>query len=364
MNKIWISIKDTNYEKIIHKLYEYNIDIYSINYSNSLELLISYDDYIKILKYLKYYDFKVIKYTGFMEIKYYIKQNLILIISFIIGIFVMFGLSNIIVDVKIIHENKKIISILEEELNKYNIKKYTIKKNYDEITQIKNKILNDNKDTLEWIEIEAKGMKYIVKVEERIINKDITEEEYCNIVSKKDSIITKIISSKGLILKNKNNYVNKGDLLITGMINENKICASGTVYGEVWYKVLLTLPFKQNVKEYNNLETKNIMINDHIIFRPKYKNYDIKVLSKKNIFNTKIKVIKLKYFMYKDRIYNEKELINEAIKLANDKISINLKENERIISENVLKKEVIDSTMYIDIFISKEEVISETIKGW
>ncbi len=44
--------------------------------------------------------------------------------------------------------------------------------------KIKNKILEENKDTLEWLEIIRNGTKYTIRVEERIINNKIKITKY------------------------------------------------------------------------------------------------------------------------------------------------------------------------------------------
>ena len=53
--------------------------------------------------------------------------------------------------------------------------------------------------------------------------------------------------------KKKNDYVNKGDVLISGLIHNketivSKKCAQGIIFGEVWYKVKIALP-KYYLKE-------------------------------------------------------------------------------------------------------------------
>ena len=95
------------------------------------------------------------------------KQNFIILISIIISLTILYILSNIIFSVDIVYNNKEIVNLLNKELNNYNIKKYQLKKSYDNLEIIKKQILENNKDKLEWLEILESGTKYIVKVVER-----------------------------------------------------------------------------------------------------------------------------------------------------------------------------------------------------
>ena len=59
------------------------------------------------------------------------------------------------------------------------------------------------------------------------------------------------------------------------------------------------------------------------------------------------------------RKLSEKEAYNKALKLAEDKVKLKLRENEAILYKKVLKKEVNDSTIYVEVFIVTKENIGE-----
>ena len=139
------------------------------------------------------------------------------------------------------------MELLGNELKRYGIKKYTLIKDYDELVSIKNKILEDNKERLEWLEISLYGTKYIVRVEERKLNEKEGEYKYQSIVSKKDAVIYRINAIRGEKVKEVNDYVSKGDVVISGYITKpdnSKVLtkAEGKVYGEIWYEVDVDYP--------------------------------------------------------------------------------------------------------------------------
>ena len=58
--------------------------------------------------------------------------------------------------IKIVYNDKEVIKTIEKELKKYGIEKYKLKKDYIYLNEVKENILKNNKDTLEWLEIVEK----------------------------------------------------------------------------------------------------------------------------------------------------------------------------------------------------------------
>ena len=184
---IKIKVEGKNIDNYIRRLIKRKINIKKlipISYKE-VHLIITSKEYDKLIKYKTTYKISIIDTYGKLKIKNIIKKNIILITSFLIGLALIITLSQMVFSIDIIHEDKQIRSLVKKELENYNIKKYTFKKDYNTLEKIEDKILEDNKDKLEWIEIISSGTKYIVRIEERKIN--TTEElyQYQSIVSKK-----------------------------------------------------------------------------------------------------------------------------------------------------------------------------------
>ncbi len=250
---------------------------------------------------------------------------------------------------------------------------YKKKLSFDELNEIKNKILKDNKDTLEWIEINEIGCRYDVNVTPRVVkNKEEKDSTPSSIVASKDGKILHINSTSGTELKEKNDYVKKGDILISGNIFKgdkvtNQVKAEGLIYAEVWYTVNITIPFKY--KEYT--ETGKVINHYYLdIFGTKFTllgKYD-----SKNTINTKKLILDKPYLLfklyreekreyeYKEFNLNEDEAYSEALKRSENKIKNKLNKDEYIISKKVLKKEVNSSKMYVEVFFKVYENIGVT----
>ena len=114
-------------------------------------------------------------------------------------------------------------------MSTFTIKKYEKDANISE--RIKKLILKvlveehgliEYKDKIDWLEIERVGTKYVIRVEERILNEKKQNKVNQNIIASKSGIIKKIEAKEGQIVKNKNDYVKKGDVIISGNIYISK----------------------------------------------------------------------------------------------------------------------------------------------
>ena len=366
-NYVIVRFNSISANRLINKLYKLNISIYNISCSdNNVFVKISYNDYLKMQKYLKTLDYKVEKYYGKIAIKLFLKKYNLLILAFFISLIIIIFNSFLIVDINIIHEDSSLVSLIENDLEKYGIKKFMFKKSYKQLQEIKNNIKNNHLDKIEWLEINKVGMKYIIRVEERIINENEHIASFCNVYATKDGIIKSIKTYDGVATVEINDYVKKDDLLIGGdvYLNENivnKVCATGDIYAEIWYTVHISMPLKYAEKEKTDKKRNNYIINfngiDSKIFKDRLKQYSS---DKQKIFDLLgIKIYKEKQTEVTEKIknYTEKEAIDKALELANEKVKLKIGKSDTIISQKVLQNKTIDSTMELDIFIITEENI-------
>ena len=278
--------------------------------------------------------------------------------------------SNTIVSVNIISNNLDLKKELNKTLEKYNIKRLVKKKNYIELKAIKEQVLKEYNDKIEWIEIENVGMTYIIHLEERKMYKEQEDKGYCNIIASSDGLITKIISTSGVVVSKINQIVKENDLLITGEIKLNdevkkNICAKGLVYAEKWYNVSLDIPLSYRKKVYTNKIRYNLEFEDgnkdYLIFKSTLKKYDSDKKEIISILGRKLYLIK--EYEYVDEKYqlDEESLDNRIDELVKEKLELSLGDNERIISKNVLKKEENNSRIKIELFVTIERLISKQV---
>ena len=247
-NRIKISIEGKNPSYFLKEIIKRNINIYRVEKNHkSLKIIIDYQSLDDIMKIKTTYKIRIVERFGLIKFKFLLKKYSIFLSFIIMGIILNLILSNLIFKIEVEHSNKEIVNIVSKDLNELGLKKYHFKVSYSKKEEIKKKLLSKEKDLLEWVEIEEKGTKYIIKVEQRKKNKKETKCNPRHITAKKNALIKEIQADSGEIVKKKNDYVTKGETLISGLIYNkedvvSKRCASGKVYGEVWYTVTVSLP--------------------------------------------------------------------------------------------------------------------------
>ena len=257
-------------------------------------------------------------------------------------------------------------------------------KKIKQVEKIEKEILNNNKDNLEWLEIIRNGTKYTIRVEERIINKEIDNNKNYDIVSSKNAVIRVIEAESGEKVRDINTYVKKGETIISAYINtpsEEKILstARGKVIGEVWYTIDINYPYYHHEVKYTGNKKKVLVFNFinkriSLFDFKKYKTFDKNI---KNIFYNNVTPISLNYeYQYEteviDDIYTKEETKNKAVETAKEKLLLkysNIKEvkdvtivneisNDEQLNLTLFVKAYEDITEYREVIINKEDTTS------
>ena len=381
MNRIvWVKSKCNDYYKFINKIKYINIRILEIKYEHGYIYLKIDSKYLdKLNKYLVSYKFSIVNSTGIYDILNKIKRNYIFCICLLIGVILFFIMSNMVVKINIIHESKKIREIIKDELDEYGIKVLSFKKSYKELDKIRGKILDKYPEKLDWMEFDVDGMIINVRIEERIITDTSKSDKVCNLVAAKSGIINDIKIEQGEVLVNINDYVNEGDILVSGVINYNEemkrsTCAKGEVYATTWYTVDVKIPFRYNEYEETGKKKYNIVWeynqNKHQILRERFETYNSYLKNILKIFDFNLYVETEMETKKITKTYTEEEALEVGINKAIENVEIKLGEKDEIIDKKVLKKVVNNSTMDIEVFVivkelisSEEEIIVDTKEG-
>lgn len=360
MNKrIYLEVSN-ELNRFIKKCIDNNINLYNISYKkDKIIVLIDVKDYLKIKRLNYYSKIRVVKYDGLLNIKKIIKDNMFYISVIFLSFIWMNLLTNYIVDIKIIHSNNGIRRLLKEELDKNNVKRFSLAYSFVELDNITKNILADNKNNLEWVSIKKDGMKYIVRAEERIIKSEVVSDKPRDIIASKDAYITKVISSKGNVLVRQGEYVKKGTVLISGKITlyedvKGVTSASGSVYGNVWYECTVETPKEISSERLTGRKRYNLNVGNKILLRNKYQNF-----RQKNIKEIKIFGLKIKFYREEEvEIIKTKTDDEYALRRLKEEFDKKLNGKGVIIYQKVLKKEENNSTIKYRVFIITNELIN------
>lgn len=151
---------------------------------------------------------KIEKKKGLPFLLHRYKKRKIFIGLLIAITLIIFALSNFVWNIEITGENNISKEELLNELNQYGLKTGILK------TKVNTKeIINNirlNRDDIAWVGMKIKGTNIIVEVVEADKKPDIVNEnEYCNIISDKEGVITKINVQNGTALVKVGDIVTK-----------------------------------------------------------------------------------------------------------------------------------------------------------
>ena len=365
---MWITIEVANKERFFLKCQEKQIAILEVQQEKkSLQIKIQKEDYSKLKKI---WFIKIVKTQalGWDAGREKLRQYHIFICALVIGAILLYFCSHLMLSVTVIHSKEEIRSLVLNALESRGVKKNSWRKEFGELEEIKNEILEMYPNDLEWMEIETHGMNYVVRVVERKLEEETEEPTACNIVAIKDGIIKEMVYSQGEKMFSQNDAVKKGDILISGSIKKdeetkNTVCATGEVYAEVWYQVSASVPmtyenFERTDKVRWNIKLKNNGYDD-FLFKSRLENCEEEKHPLLTIFGTEVSFVKQYETLKSTVTLTEEEALNKALEAALEKVKMTLDEKEEIIAKKVLKKEVNNSTMNIEVFVSVLEQIGE-----
>lgn len=368
--RIKITGKDPKYflrHLIVKKIKLYNI----IEDHDGISLTVDEVDYAKILKMKTSYNIKIVNRFGVAKLRYLLLKYKYILFFLFLTLGLMIILSHFIFFIDVIHSKEEIRELVENDLKEFGISKYRFRVSYAKKEEIRNKILEKEKDKIEWLEIDRIGTRYIVNVEERLIKDNKVDNEVRDIVAKKDAMILNIEAETGEIVRKKYEYVRKGDTIVSGTIKNkedevSKVKAEGKVYGEVWYSVTVELPKKYYEEKKTGKTSKALTLRIankkiSVPFSKDNKSYiseDSPILEN-NLIPIKL-VLETKHEIeIIDKEYNMDNSSSEAIKLATKKLEERLDEQSMILSKKVLKKTLKNSKIIVEIFFKVRENITD-----
>ena len=175
------------------------------------------------------YNMQIIKSIGilyYLVVLFCKKINIIGVISFALTLLIC---SRFIFKVEITGNSPSNTKLVEEVLKENNINAGDLKKSYQELNEIYDDLKASFKGKIDYLNIYQEGGVLFVKYTNSVGAKEV-ENNFQNIYASKDGVIQSIDVSSGNIVVQVNQFVKKGNLLVSNMITstngENKIIAT------------------------------------------------------------------------------------------------------------------------------------------
>lgn len=358
---IRISIEGYYIERFINICGNEKITIWNLkrNKNVKLELNIGIKDLKKVAKIAKQTKckIKIIKKKGLPFLfNRYRKRKLFFV--FLLVIIIGLGISsNFVWNIQIVEEDKERIENLYQDVVESGLEIGKMKSKIN-TKDIINKVRLKRND-IAWMGIELKGTNAIVKVVKATAKPEIVDDnEYCNIVSDKQGIITKINAQNGTIAVKVGDTVNVGTTLINGWM-EGKytglryVHAKGEIQAKVWHTKNIKILYNATEKtETGNIENKyQIKINNFEINLSKrlskFKIYDTIVLENKfkifSDFYLPISLVKItnKEIKEEQKYYNAEQAKDLGIEQLQKELDNEIEDKSKVVNKiiNTYEKE-------------------------
>ena len=366
-----ISIEGYYIERFINICKKRNITIWNLKRNKNTMLFFNvrikeFKEVCKIVKQLNC-KLKIRSKKGLPFLMYKYKKRKTFAILLIIVVFII-GLSSMYVwNVDIIEENNQELPNIRQDIEEAGIKLGTLKSKINS-KEIINKIRLKRNDVA-WMGIEKKGTNIIVKLVKADQKPEIVDtNEYCNIVSDKTGVITKINAQNGTANVKVGDTINKGDILINGWM-EGKytgiryVHAKGEIEAKVWYTKNKKIPYiLTQTRETGNQENKySLKINNfEINFLKKYSKFEIydtiETDSKFRIFSDFYLPISVVKTTFKEKEnYTQKYTLEEAktlgIEELQEELKKEIKDEKKIVNKNINTYEKEDG---VEIYVTYE----------
>lgn len=204
-------------------------------------------------------------------------------------------------------------------------------------------------DEISWIGINIKGSRVYVEVKERLDTKEgVALDVPCDLIAKESGIIEELNVREGQSLVKKSEYVEKGDLLVSGAVDSLKsgiryVHSYGEIYAITQRTVSRSYPLEYTEKTFTGNEKKKIslsvlgkQINLYFKEIPDYKLYEKSESEKEySVFKNLLPSVHIKETVYKEQAEKkvkktDKEIFENAKKELSEEIKKTLDEGTEI----------------------------------
>jgi similar to stage IV sporulation protein len=261
-----------------------------------------------------------------------------------------------------------------QELDKLGVKKGKFQFFLKDVESIQ-RYLTDTINEITWIGVVLNGTSYHFEVVEKNEPEKIEALSPRSLVAKKKAMVAKIYVEKGQPEVQVNDYVKKGQVLVSGLIgkedNKKSIAAVGEVLGETWYLSEVKVPIKTTLpvltgevynKHYVKIGSMEIPVWG--FFQPEYKqSKEFEAERHLFFFKWRLPISYVGKTIHEEqiveRIYDDEEVIEQALEIGKNQLLSKLDEDAVIKGEKVLRQHKENGKVKVDIHY---QVIENIVK--
>lgn len=179
-----------------------------------------------------------------------------IVLSVVLSFFLVFALSNIIWSIQVTGVSSDVEEKIIQALHDEQVKKGNWMFSVGTPSHIQHTLMEEVPELL-WVGVEKKGTSFLLEGIEKKRVELIEDEAPRNLIASKKGVITYMHVSKGEPLVRVNDAVEKGDILVSGLIERadeddeerTTVVSEGEVIAETWYEVDVTVPLESRIEK-------------------------------------------------------------------------------------------------------------------
>lgn len=378
---VQVKVTGKGIERFLNECVRHHIDIWNVRKlgTQSVTFYIHLKDIRKIRPIIRKSDCKM-TFIGKKGLPFIIRKTL-LNSGFLLGAILFFTLiillSNMVWGIEIKGAKPETEHLLIKELKAMGIEKGKMQFTLDNVEDIQ-RHLTDKIEQITWVGVELRGTTFHFQVVEKNAPEPPEYASPRNIVARKKAVITDIFVEEGQPLVQVNDFVQKGEILVSGEIgkegqNKRYVPAKAKIFGETWYKstVVVELSTKFNVFTGNYKSKHYLQIGSFSLpiwgFKNhEYKNYVVETRDQSIKFLKWNLPIGYKHDTIREeeelvRVYTVEEAIEVGKRIGKSHLEDKLAEDATIKGEKVLRQTTNNGKVKLEIYFNVIENIVTTI---
>lgn len=263
---------------------------------------------------------------------------------------------------------------IRKELTEMGIKKGKLQFMIGNVEAIQ-RDLTDNVKALTWVGVELKGTTYHFQVVEKEEPDKPEELSPQHLVATKKALIVKMFVEEGEQVVQLNEYVQPGQLLVSGLIGKEEekqpVPARGEILGETWYKSYVELPLETTFQVFNGNEKRKFYLkmagkeipvwgfgkHDYKEYETESSEHTLKLLKWELPVKIVNKTIREKEEV--SRTYTKERAVKSAKELARKDIKNRIPEDAMIKGEEILHQSIKNGKVRLSIHFQIIEDIAK-----
>jgi similar to stage IV sporulation protein len=305
--------------------------------------------------------------------------------AFILTVLFVFLISNVLWEVKVTGVPMELEEKIVDQLDDYGVQPGAWIQSLDSPKEIQQSLIDDIPELL-WVGVDQKGTTFFLEGVEKIVVKEEEADEPRNLVAAKKGVIQNMYVSKGVPQVAVHDYVQPGDLLVSGVLGENEeaddeereeaeqpleyVAAEGEVIANTWYEVTVNAPLlvneevlTGNQKQKYFIQLGNFQIPVWGFRNPEFQDQHIETNKTPIRFFKWELPIEFGQTTIHEKIYEEtertkEEAIHAGIEQAKEELKLTLGPEAEILSEKLLHETTENGKVILDLYISARENIA------